>query len=226
MAASKEIRAFGDHSDSVNGVAFNPDGSRLATASSDKTIKTWETATGKLIATGKDHSDAVWGVAWSPDGKYLASCGADRSVKIWDAASMKRLYSLGGHEDVVFTVDFSADSKSVITASADHTARVWNVGPEGGSAARTLGGHGHNVMCAAFVAGGGAVTASGDKTVRLWDAGGGNTRTLAGAKDWVFVARLSKDGKTVAGGTWDGAVLLWSAADGKPIAQFATGPQR
>ena len=226
VGAGRELRAFGDHTDAVNAVAFNPDGTRVATASSDKTIKTWEIATGKLIATGKDHSDAVWGIAWSPDGKYLASCGADRSVKIWDAAAMKRLYSMGGHEDVVYSVEFSPDSKTVITSSADHTARVWNVGPEGGSAARTLGGHASSVMSASYGPDGSDVTASGDKTVKVWNAGGGNTRTLTGAKDWVYAVRFSKDGKLVAAGTWDGTILVWTAADGKLAAQFSTGPQR
>ncbi len=226
VGTSKELRSFGDHSDSVNAVAFSPDGARIASASSDKTIKVWEIATGKLLASGKDHSDAVWGVAWSPNGKYLASCGADRSVKIWDAATMKRLYSLGGHEDVVYSVDFSSDSKSLITSSADRTAREWSVGPEGGSLLRTLSGHGESVMSATFAADGAAATASGDKTVKLWDGGGSNTRTLVGAKDWVYVTRFSKDGKIVAGGTWDGAVLLWNAGDPKPFLQFTTGPGR
>jgi WD40 repeat protein len=139
---------------------------------------------------------------------------------------MKRLYSLGGHEDVVFSVEFKADGKSAITASADRTARVWNVGPEGGSSARTLSGHKSNVICATFGPGGAMATASGDKTVRLWDSDGGNTRTLTDAKDWVYVVRFSKDGKSVAAGTWDGAVLLWATADGKLSTTFTTAPQR
>lgn len=225
VAASKELRTLGDDTDSVNAVAFSPDGTRLVTGSADKLIKTWETATGKPIAIGKDHSDAVWGVAWSPDGKYLASCGADRSVKVWDAAGMKRLYSLSGHEDVVFSVEFNADGKTLVTASADRTARVWNYGPEGGSAAATLAGHGANVMNASFAPKGGIVTASGDMLVKTWENGGSNRRTFTGAKDWVYVARASLDGKIVAGGTWDGTVLLWNAADGKPVAEFSTGPR-
>ena len=225
VASRHELRGFGDHTDAVNAVAFNPDATRLVTASSDKTIKTWETATGKLIATGKDHSDAVWGVSWSPDGKYLASCGSDRSVKIWDAATMKRLYSLGGHEDVVFSVEFSADSKTVLTASADRTARLWNIGPEGGSAARTLSGNSNNVMNASFAPAGGFATSSGDKTVRVFDSGGGNMKTLTGAKDWLYAVRFSRDSKTVAAGSWDGAVLIWSASDGKLAGQFTVGSQ-
>jgi WD40 repeat protein len=138
---------------------------------------------------------------------------------------MKRLYSLGGHEDVVFSVEFSPDSKTVLSASADRTARLWNIGAEGGSAARTFSGASNNVMNASFATGGGFATCSGDKTVRVFDSGGGNMKTLTGAKDWVYVVRFSKDSKTIAAGSWDGTVLLWSTSDGKPMGQFAVGSQ-
>ena len=139
---------------------------------------------------------------------------------------MRRIYSLGGHEDVVFSVEFSSDGKTAITASADRTARVWNIGPEGGSSARTLAGHGQNVTSASFTAAGAMVTGSGDKTVRTWDSGGSNTHTLSGAKDWVYSVRYSKDGKLVAAGAWDGTVLLWNVADAKLLSQWTTGPQK
>ncbi|MEV8638774.1 caspase family protein, partial [Streptosporangium sp. NPDC051023] len=53
------------HQDSVSAVAFSPDGSRLATASSDKTARVWEAKTGKLITTLTGHQDNVSAVAFS-----------------------------------------------------------------------------------------------------------------------------------------------------------------
>ena len=49
--------ALGGHDDFVNSAAFSPDGSRIVTASSDKTARIWDAATGKEIAVLRGHDD-------------------------------------------------------------------------------------------------------------------------------------------------------------------------
>ena len=78
-------------------VAFSPDGQRLASASHDKTVKIWDTATGKELFALKGHADGVRSVAFSPDGQRLASASDDKTVKIWDSATGKELFALKGH---------------------------------------------------------------------------------------------------------------------------------
>ena len=56
-----------DHQDTVENVAFSPDGARILTTSRDKTAKLWDAASGKLIASF-DHQDEVLHGAFSPDG--------------------------------------------------------------------------------------------------------------------------------------------------------------
>ena len=65
------------------GVAVFPDGRRVVSASDDETLKVWDMATGKCVATLERHSSYVFGVAVSPDGRHVVSASHDRTLKFW-----------------------------------------------------------------------------------------------------------------------------------------------
>jgi len=77
--SGKELLTLRGHSDVVSGVAFSPDGKRLATASNN--AKVWDAESGKELLTQRGHDDVVLDVAFSPDGKRLATAGYDRTAK-------------------------------------------------------------------------------------------------------------------------------------------------
>jgi WD40 repeat protein len=68
-------------------VAFSPDGTRLATASDDRTVRLWDASSGESLLTLTGHTDEVWGVAFSPDGIRLATASDDQTVRLWDATT-------------------------------------------------------------------------------------------------------------------------------------------
>ena len=197
------------HSGPVNGVAYSPDGKRLATASYDQTAKVWDAESGKELLTLRGHSGPVLGVAYSPDGKRLATASEDNTAKVWDAESGRELLTLHGHSGYVSGVAYSPDGKRLAT-SGDKTAKGWDA--DSGKELLTLRGHSDTVVGVAYSPDGKRLaTASRDKTAKVWDAETGKELlTLRGHSDAVTSVAYSPDGKRLATGSWDGTVQVYT----------------
>jgi hypothetical protein len=85
-ATGRLIHQFRGHTAVVSGAAFSPDGTRLATASFDRTIRLWDTSSGQEVFTLRGHSNGVICVAFSPDGQRIVSGSMDETAKVWDAS--------------------------------------------------------------------------------------------------------------------------------------------
>jgi WD40 repeat protein len=89
----------------INDLTFTPDGTTVATAHTDGTVRLWESATGVERLQLHGHEDDVTGLAFSADGSKLASVGDNGLVRVW-AVDVDDLLTIAGQR---LTRGFSAD---------------------------------------------------------------------------------------------------------------------
>ncbi len=203
------------HTAQVYSVAFSPDGKRIVSGGSDKTIKLWDAQTGSEIRTLQGHAAQVYSVAFSPDGKQIVSGSSDKTIKLWNAQTGSEIRTLQGHTDWVLSVAFHPDGKRIASGSWDNTVKVWNA--DSGGEPVTLKGHTSAVSSVAFRADGKQiVSGSWDNLVKVWNADtGSEILTFKGHTSGVSSVAFRADGKQIVSGSWDNTVKVWNAAGGK-----------
>jgi serine/threonine protein kinase/sugar lactone lactonase YvrE len=211
----------------VPSVAFNPDGTILATAYADST-ELWDTRTHNQIAilTDPDTNDTriVESVAFSPDGSTLAAADWNGDVYLWNLASQSTTATLvTPGSGWLSSVVFSPNGTLVAAGDNDGSAYVWNAAT--GALVATLADPGkgsHSVESVAFSPDGKTLaTGDGNGDAYLWNvATGAHIATLAdptanaGSGSYgVNSVAFSPDGKTLATGDCDDdTTYLWNVA--------------
>jgi RNA polymerase sigma factor (sigma-70 family) len=200
------------HSDSVNYLAFTPDG-KLCVSADWSEVRVSEVATGKLVRRiGGDFGTHLRGMCLAADGKTvltLSQEGGDGScVRVWETATGKELRRLDC--DRWSSMTLAPDGRTLATYT--HQAlRVWDAAT--GKELRQWAVPGQVIHAAAFTPDGRSlITGGDDKTIRFWEvATGKETRRFRDLPLGVSKLSVSPDGKTLA---WVGAKKETHITDG------------
>lgn len=210
----RPLKPITDHSDVVYSIAISADGKTLLSASHDKTVRTWETATGKNLQTIRAHSDVAVHAMFLPDGKSIVSAGMDKSIRITETATGKEQRSMEGHNQPVHALAVRPDGQIILSSGPE--VRIFWRNVSDGNIVRYSDGHGGQVNDIVFSRDGKFfVSSSADRTVRIWDAGnGGQIKAFSNSEDWFYCAAISPDNRVIAGGSGDGTVRIWDVPSG------------
>jgi WD40 repeat protein len=224
------------HAGSISALAFSPDGAVVAAGDTAKTIRLWDTKTGKERFRLDGHNADVSGVVFVPGTQLLISAGYDATVHFWDTATGKKIKELAKSEydECAYRLAVSSDGKLLAIAGKQ---RVW--GGDGRAALRVVEiatgkerfqatmqyRHVHAVAFAPdgkTVAGGvRPMGGAAFNPIHLWDTATGKPLgRLRGHWGGVTNVSFKPDGKTVISSGYDGAIRIWNLADGRELTDF------
>jgi WD40 repeat protein len=218
-----------DHEREVLAVAFTPDASLVATASSDGTVKIREARSGRVVRTLDGHQGGATSLACSPDGAWLVCGEGHGGTRVWDIATGRLLRTCSTTQSaaeafrgdrLIHSIGLSRDGSALATCNSSinnefiDPVRIFD--PETGALMRSLPREVHGRPMG--LSPDGALVATGGKSVKLWDTRTGKlVRELYGHLKRTQSILFSADGRLlVAGGSY-GTTNAWEVATGRHL---------
>ena len=216
------LRVLAPGADVIHDVAWSADGSRIAVASSDATVRIFDAESGSLVRSIAGHRDWVLAVAWSPDGSRIATGSRDRTAKVFDAATGTLVATYGRHDAPVRGVLFAPAGEEMLSVSDAQKWDRWKIAEAAHLRDTHLGGEVFQLVAAGeFFA---APSANGKvhlfklqdgEKVREYDPGTGRR---------LISVAASVPADLVAAGTQDGRVVVWKLSTAERLAEFPLQP--
>ncbi|CAH01450.1 snoRNA-binding rRNA-processing protein PWP2 [Kluyveromyces lactis] len=207
------------HFDTLNGLCYSPDGSKIVTASHEGKIKIWDVASGFCLATFDEHAGGVSAVEFAKKGQVLFSASLDGTVKAWDLIRYRNFRTFTATERIQFNSLAVDPSGEVVCAGSEDSFDIFVWSVQTGQLVDTLSGHEGPISCLSFSNENGVLaSASWDKTIRVWSLFGRSQQVepFEVFSDVLSIS-MKPDGQQIAASTLAGQILFFDVAEGKQV---------
>ncbi|KAH7135215.1 WD40-repeat-containing domain protein [Dendryphion nanum] len=203
------------HFDSMNTIAYSPEGQRIITAADDGKIKVWDVSSGFCVVTFTEHISGVTACEFAKRGNVLFTASLDGSIRAWDLIRYRNFRTFTAPSRLSFSSLAVDPSGEVVCAGSvdSFDIHIWSV--QTGQLLDRLSGHEGPVSSLAFTPDGSTlISGSWDHTVRLWNifARTQTSEPLQLMSDVLSIA-ARPDSKQIAVTTLDGQLTFWSVSE-------------
>jgi WD40 repeat protein len=227
--------------DTIYGVSWSPDGTRIAFGCADNTLRAIDAGTGAQVLFQGAHNDWVLDTTFANDASHLISVSRDRSMKLTEVATQRFVDNItsitpGALKGGLMAVDRRPGKDEVICGGADGFPKRYQIYR---TKSRVIGDDFNllkqyeqmpgRIFAVEFNADGSRFVAASSEghrgEVRVYDTEDGRlVATLEGQHGAVYCVAFRQDGKEVASGGFDGMVRINDAESGKLIREFVPIP--
>lgn len=156
------------HKDGIASLAFSRDGRMLVSGGFDRSMRLWDTTSGKELKAFPDFDHFVVATAFSPDGERLLSVERDNTLRLREAATGKELWKAKDNSgEMILSASFSPDGSIIASANSGGEVRLWDAPT--GKPAWTFKGKGDLVIPLLFSDDGRHLLVGSDKNTQILD---------------------------------------------------------